>query len=303
MKKPNLNLKMPQLGRKPGAAQSRPGLKPPQFAADLYADLRDRRLLPLVAVLAVAIIAAPILLAGQGEEGEPTPPPAPSAGAAAQASFAVVPAETGLRDYRKRLGHREARNPFRQPPAPKPEGGGEGGTESSGGSELAATGGAETAPVSEALIPTAPAEAGSDANTETTTDVVVERQIVGYTLNIKAGFEPPLQEQKGVPPMTKLPSPDNAILSYIGLSKDNQRALFLLDSSVTAYYGPVRCTLDKETCSVVEVKPGKTAIFVYGLEETKYRLKLEQIAPVVRTREKAATVTTHEEQGKSEASK
>lgn len=302
MKKPNLNLKMPQLGRKSGAAQSRPGLKPPQFAADLYADLRDRRLLPLVAVLTVAIIAAPILLAGQGEEEEPTLP-APSAGAAAQASFAVVPAETGLRDYRRRLGHREARNPFRQPPAPKPEGGGEGGAESSSASGAVPGIGGEAAPVSEAPIPTAPSETGADANTETTTDVVVERQIVGYTLNIKAGFEPPLQEQKGVPPMTKLPSPDNAILSYIGLSKDNQRALFLLDSSVTAYYGPVRCTLDKETCSVIEVKPGKTAIFVYGVEETKYRLKLEQITPVVRTREKAATVTTHEEQGKSEASK
>ena len=43
---------------------------------DLYRDLRDRRLLPVVIALAVAIVAVPFLLGGGSE---PVPPTAPAA--------------------------------------------------------------------------------------------------------------------------------------------------------------------------------------------------------------------------------
>jgi len=48
-------------------------LKVPPFLTDLYYDLRDRRLLPLVALVVVAIFAVPFLLGG--ESTKPATPP------------------------------------------------------------------------------------------------------------------------------------------------------------------------------------------------------------------------------------
>ena len=45
-----------------------PELKVPDFLRDLYYDLRDRRLLPLVALVIVAIVAVPFLLGGGSKE-------------------------------------------------------------------------------------------------------------------------------------------------------------------------------------------------------------------------------------------
>src|SRR5215212_6644176 len=122
-------------------------MKVPPFLSDLYADLRDRRLLPLVALILVAIVATPILLGGGSEEPEPVPGPGTVAdGSAPMAQeLTVVKAEPGLRNYRKRLAHRSPTNPFKQrftgPEGPQPAQlnavpatGSTGGTESSSGS-------------------------------------------------------------------------------------------------------------------------------------------------------------------------
>ena len=96
-----------------------PELKAPAFLADLYYDLRDRRLLPLVALVVVAIVAVPFLL-GDRSKKPAIPPPAVAAGAARQraapaaSSLTVVEAKPGLRDYRKRLRDRTPTDPFEQ---------------------------------------------------------------------------------------------------------------------------------------------------------------------------------------------
>jgi hypothetical protein len=90
----------------------------PKFLEDLFYDLKERHLLPLVALCLVAIVAAPILLSGGGEEApEPTAPPVAtgsSAGASQDASLTVVRANPGLRDYRRRLRGRKPTDPFKQ---------------------------------------------------------------------------------------------------------------------------------------------------------------------------------------------
>jgi hypothetical protein len=91
-------------------------LKLPAFVEDLYFDLKDRRLLPLVALGIVAIVAAPILLSqGSSEPAKPAPVVrgTASSGPGANASLTVVRAEPGLRAYRKRL-HRKPVDPFKQ---------------------------------------------------------------------------------------------------------------------------------------------------------------------------------------------
>ena len=52
-----------------------PDFKVPAFVSDLYYDLRDRRLLPLVGLVLVAIVAVPFLLSGGSEEQGARQPP------------------------------------------------------------------------------------------------------------------------------------------------------------------------------------------------------------------------------------
>lgn len=90
----------------------------PKFLEDLYFDLRERRLLPLVALALVALVAVPILISGGSQESpEPIVPPVAGAdqGAASRtASLTVVRANPGLRDYRRRLRGRKPTDPFKQ---------------------------------------------------------------------------------------------------------------------------------------------------------------------------------------------
>lgn len=100
-------LKPPQL--------KRPEFKLPLVLSDLYWDLRDRHLLPLVGLLLVAIIAAPFLLGGGGDSPPVTTAPEVSSGAAqGSATLAVLPAEPGLREPSKRLAGRRSKDPFKQ---------------------------------------------------------------------------------------------------------------------------------------------------------------------------------------------
>lgn len=99
-------LKLPDLGN----------LRVPAFLGDLYYDLKDRRLLPLVALGIVAIIAVPFLLAGGSDKPEAHAPSVHGSiatASGANGSLTVVRSAPGLRDYRKRL-HRKPTDPFKQ---------------------------------------------------------------------------------------------------------------------------------------------------------------------------------------------
>jgi len=293
MKRPELklskpNLKLPNLGSK-GASAPKTNLKPPKFAGDLYADLRDRRLLPLMALLLLAIVAAPILLAEKSGEESPAAVPVASPGGAqpSSASFAVVPAEPGLRSYRRRLAHREARNPFDQPISKPKTNSGEGGESSGEGGEsspVSEGGNVESGGSTSESVPT--------SGSQTTTSVVVQKQVIGYSIDARAGFVGHIQPQKEIEPTTQLPNAKNPVVVFMGLTKDKKRALFLMTSNVTAYYGKGRCALDKQACQLLELKLGKSATFAYGYGESRYKLTLQKIVPVVSTQKAAATVTT-----------
>jgi hypothetical protein len=96
-----------------------PGVKVPPFLEDLYWDLRDRRLLPLVAVIVVAIVAVPFVFGGDAKVEPPDSNPRASISSALEnadpSNLVVVEATPGLRDYRKRLAGRTPTNPFKQP--------------------------------------------------------------------------------------------------------------------------------------------------------------------------------------------
>jgi hypothetical protein len=114
------------MNRLKGPDLKMPEMKVPDFLADLFYDLRDRRLLPLVALVVVAIVAVPFLLGGGSEEEEAKVSPlatgsaatASGSASAGGAGLTVVRSNPGLRDYRKRLKGRVPTNPFRKRYAP-----------------------------------------------------------------------------------------------------------------------------------------------------------------------------------------
>jgi len=237
----------------------------------------------------------PIAFAGGGEDSAP---PASQAtiqtGQTATSSFTVIPAESRLTSP-KRLAHRRPLDPFRQSPS-----GGSAGVEGSGGKEQGGSTGGESAPTetgssgsAEEIAPLpesgggeTPAEVTKTTESTTTesTETVVAPQTIAYAIDLKTGFDPKnLQEQSEVAAMTKLPNKKNPALLYVGLSPDKKKALFLMTSRVTAYYGAAQCSLDKQACELIELTPGKSASFAigYGEEPAIYKVLLKGIEPVV----------------------
>jgi hypothetical protein len=316
---PSLSVKKPSLKgpslKRPKALSAGPSIKLPRPVTDLYADLRDRHLLPLVALLIVAIIAAPILLNKSSDNK--TPPPVAAAGvsgiATSSSSFTVVPAARRLRSPGKRLDHRQPLDPFRVETQKQKAHGSISGTQGSNSGTGGSSSGAGT--TTESVTPVVPAESAPVESTGTATETQPPRpveikatgttagdkevtskestsaqtstdpaEVVGYTVDLKTGDpEGELTEMNEVAAMTKLPSAKNPLVVFVGLSQDNKSALFLMTSKVTAYYGAVHCVVDAQACQLVELKPGHAALFEYisGETEAKYKVALERIEPVV----------------------
>jgi hypothetical protein len=317
--------------KRPSALSKGPEIKMPRLVTDLYADLRERHLLPLVVLLIAGMIAAPLFLGNGSDKTKPAGAPAAAAGAASAtdaSAFAVVPAARHLRSPEKRLGHRQALNPFR---ADTKAGGGEGSTStgnggsqgssgggkeptaaesSSGGSSSGSTITAQATPTeaspaqgapqqatpTQPSAPESPSAAGSP-----TENVTVQVNVTTFVANVKSGLVPgELTEEMKLTPMTKLPDAKDPVVMFAGLSQDDKRALFLMTSEVTGYYGKVHCAVDKLACQMVELKPGNAAIFSYGLgeEEKRYKVVIQDIEPVVtsveRSTAKTVTKTDHE---------
>lgn len=286
-----------------------PDLKPPDFLADLFYDLHDRRLLAPIALVVVAIAAVPILLGGSSEE------PSPAQGLAAPgeletgrtASLTVVEAKPGLRDYRKRLAAGQPTDPFKQHYASPELEGSElnSQTESStsstttvttGGSSEATTVSSDTttvnSPPSYTPTPNTPSPSGGGGGDGTphltfytwTIDVWISKS-GGEDADSDDSQEPSVK--RGVLPQTSIPGPKAPVVTYMGLSRKAaqkhhaKKALLLVSDEVTSVSSKARCVSGEEVCQLLEVEPGLPITFVYGANETGYTIKLLKAELVV----------------------
>jgi hypothetical protein len=129
----------------------------PHFLSDLYYDLKERHLLPLVVLLLVAMVAAPIYFKKKSDPVEGSaataPPIAAESGAtSAGGALTVARSQPGLRDARLRLKHARALDPFATPASASAE---SASAESAAG-EIAAGEGEASAPVVSTPTTTAP---------------------------------------------------------------------------------------------------------------------------------------------------
>jgi hypothetical protein len=256
---------------KKGPQIKMPELKVPDFVLDIYYDLRERHLLPLVALLVLAVIAVPIVLTeSSGDPSELETGLGTSSSIPSKETSEIVVAKNapGLRDYRRRLEHREARDPFKQQfsgPAGDTSSGGREGGSSEGESE---TGGG-AAPLPE---PPSEDDGAPTSNLRYFSYALDVRVVPVATRGKPSKAEPSVRRR--LPELTMLPSRDTPALVFMGVTKDTKKAVMLVSSGVTALFGDGICVVGAETCELLALEPGVPETVVYGANRRTFRIEV-----------------------------
>lgn len=287
-------------------------IKVPTLIQDVYFDLKERHLLPVAAVLVVALVAVPIALGQSSSSPEPAEMPAIASGATAAGGSnqqLVARSTPGLRDYRKRLQGLHPKNPFKQQYTAK-EGEGTGSSSTS-----AETGGGESSePASKSTeatptetsggsgVPTTEGESGGEGESEPNPSHL---RYYSYAIDVRVsaagsqgggqsegtsqtGSKPTPKSPNAQPPqhwttrhnlpeLTMLPSRKVPAVIYMGSTKDAKKALMLVSSDVTSIFGDAKCVLGSKTCELLALEPGVPEIFVYGPQGRTFKIELIKV--------------------------
>ena len=258
--------------------------KVPPFLSDLYYDIRDRRLLPVILLILVAIVAAPVLLKDEPEE---VPPPAapittgPGSQPAADKTLTVVKSAPGLRDYKERLKRRDPANPFRQHYTGSNAGGGELNETSTTTSETlessdgGSSGGSGGPPASGGEYTVKPGQL-----TIFTFAVDVRISKARTKPNGAVEQSKPEDREKVIAPKP-LPSAKEPVVTYMGIGGKNHLPLFMVSEDVSAVFGEGKCVSGTGRCQLIELEPGMPEIFEYGENHVRYKINVLKIVPVV----------------------
>jgi hypothetical protein len=291
---------------KKGPELKMPELKVPDFLLDIFYDLRERHLLPLVGLLIVALVAVPFLIGGGSSESEPENESAIATPSTASPSSELVVAKSapGLRDYRHRLEHKHATDPFVQKYSGEGEAGESGNGETSAGGEEASSVTIESSETStETGGNTAPpGESGGEPPEEGlkyyswAIDVRVAPVSSG-----KGKEKPQATVRHNLPDMTMLPSRDVPALTFIGVTKDEKRAVMLVSDKVTGLFGDGICIVGSEACQLIALEPELPETVVYGADNRTYRIELLKLRLLKTDKLNVAPLgSSKKESGKSE---
>jgi len=279
-------------------------LKTPRFVSDLFYDLRERRLLPLVALLIVAIVAVPFLLSDPGSGTEDKAPATAAAASEGEAeSFTVVQADHGLREPHRRLAHRKPKDPFKQQFV-GPENAGQivtqtSATETTTVTETSSASGESTrteiSPESTESAgtqaqPNSPSQNGGSGAGSKGANEGQHLQIFTFAIDVKVvpiaasqggtadQAEPEIR--KGVLPTTSLPGKKKQVVTYLGISPKTEKPLFLVSDEVTSVFGEGKCAAGSGACQLIELEPGFPETFVYGENSERYKINVLKVEPV-----------------------
>lgn len=284
-----------------------PELKVPPFARDLYEDLRDRRLLPLVALVLVAIVAVPFLLSDGSEPKPVTVKPAPKPAGASASALTVVRSTPGLRDYRKRLRGRTPTDPFRQPSSSQDLSAAQLGTPGNNGFESAEVTTTTTSSGTTVTKETSKSS-GGETTTKTETEVVVpgpeegggkgagqpteQINLYSFAVDVKLTrteedaeahrTTKKTQMRKEVLPPAPLPGEKEQAVTYMGISPKTKNPLLLVSDAVTSVFGEATCLSGESKCQLLEVEPGMPMTFVLGEGSVRIKLNVIKVEPVLR---------------------
>jgi hypothetical protein len=283
-------------------------LEVPDFLLDVYYDLKERHLLPLVAVLAVSIVVVPIAISqSQGSDvAEEAPIALPSSVEGSSGTLTVAKSSPGLRDYRRRLHDARALDPFREAAAAADESA-TGATEASQTSSSSEFSEVPTEPTEvpvesaatpvEALPPVGvPSESGSNgagqgqakyaSQTLDVRIVTVPKQEEGA----KSSAKPQAQVRRQLAELTMLPSRSAPVAIFMGASSDGKKALLLVSSDVQSIFGDGQCIVGSQTCQLLALEAGVPETFVYGPQGRTYRIEVLKIARTLTSKPRKASL-------------
>jgi hypothetical protein len=269
-------------------------IKVPDFLYDLYYDLKERRLLPLVAVLLVAIVAAPIAL---GQSGSASTEPEEEAAVATPSTISpnsdtlvVAKSTPGLRDYRGRLKHTRALDPFEQQF--------DGSNEGEGAAAVASSG--EPSAAEEPSIPLPSTEAtpaettseGSETSEAKYASNSIDVRIVSVPTDgaAKSSGKTKPQVRRNVPELTMLPSRDTPAATFMGTSSNGKKALLVVSSDVESIFGDGQCIVGSKTCQLLALEEGLPETFVYGPQGRTYRIEILKIEKTLSAKPRRAAL-------------
>jgi hypothetical protein len=253
-----------------------------KFFGDIVYDLRSRGLLPVVALLLVAMVAVPVLIS-RGSKGSSAPPLQPTSAASTstpETENAVVSYSPGVRNYKRRLDQLSPKDPFRQQFAHSAASA----AQQSALTTSAPTGGGSAAG---AATPTGTGSSGgstgSSGNTGSTGSGSGEKKKtkVTYKVNVLAGdVNTTLTPFNDVQAMTALPSPTTPVVLYYGLTSDNKQAQFLVSNKVGTVTGPGVCVPAPDDCALLTLGPGQSEDLAYGGDGHTYRIVVAAIKTI-----------------------
>jgi hypothetical protein len=247
------------------------------FLLDLWHDLRAKRLAPVAAVLALALVAVPVVLSKPSET--PAPPP-PTARKAPDPKDLKALASVKLEQTDERgssLDMFDPSDPFRPPkkvtkrsnqdgdvastvagetPSSGGDTGSTGETPSTGGGT---TGGGET-----------PSTGGGDAPTTT----VQYRYVVDLTFTSNGRT----RHVKSMERLDMLPSQESPLLLFLGVTANAGNAVFLVDSTLEAA-GEGKCKPRASECAFLYIGAGSEHEFT-NEDGDSYTLRINEIRKV-----------------------
>jgi hypothetical protein len=260
-------------------------LRVPPVLGDLFYDLRDRRLLPLVALVLVALVAAPILLADSPPR-QPSAPAAPivaPARASGNTQLTVVHTDHGLREPGKRLGHLSPRDPFRQQYTGPANGGRQVTQTSTSSTSTTETSpsGVETSPAATPPSSAPPSSGGAENGNITIFTFAIDLKIVKTVTKADGTRSRSAPEtRKGLLPPATVPGKKTQVLSYVGISPKTKKPLFLVSPEVTAVLGEAECVSGQGSCQMLELEPHFPLTLVYGPNNVRYSFTVLSVEPV-----------------------
>jgi hypothetical protein len=268
---------------KKGPELKMPDVKVPTFLLDVYYDLRERHLLPLVAILVVALVALPFLIGGGSSESESEEAESAIATPSVVSASKLVVAKSapGLRDYHHRLREGRAKDPFVQHYAESEAGEGGGSEGSAGGEGSTVT--VESSESSETSIEstetTSPSEGSGEPPEESGLRYyswAIDVRVVPVSSG-KGKDKPEASVRHDLPGMTMLPSRSVPAMTFIGVTKDEKNAVMLVSDKVTGLFGDGVCIAGSEHCQLIVLEPGIPETVVYGANSRTYRIELLKI--------------------------
>jgi hypothetical protein len=257
------------------------------FFLDLWHDLKEKRLWPAAAALLVGLIAVPVLLAkpaGPASAPAPVPQVAPSEKAEALEQLAQVKLGNDEVGDGSTLGVFDPDDPFKPPkgaikkqetvdsatsagPATGTPSGSDAG---SGGTGGGATG--DTGTTTGDTGGTTGDTGGTGGDTHTTTTVYK------YVVDVTFEANGRTRHIKGMEKLDMLPSQDNPLLIFMGVTANGGNAVFMVDSTLRAA-GEGKCKPSANQCALAYIGAGSEYMF-RNEEGDTYRVKIDEIRKV-----------------------